>query len=332
MQFFGKSLALLCAVGVCAAVVPVHAQMMDPNTQRYYVSPQPLPKAGEFVRVPPPVSSYYVPPPLNSRVKSVTPDVYDYKPPKAVDKGVSDKYSLATKTGADIGFQFSIHHYQEPDIDVTSDSLKYGVNPAVAARLWGTWFFKADGRFALGSADYEGSGTSEDNPDYISEIRGVIGHDFLFRDFSITPSLGLGYRYQYNDARATSSTGAAGYRRYSHYLYMPVALSGKVRMGTVDRLAWSFEYDYLIKGRQFSELSDANSALPDFDNDQNTGYGLRGELMYQWSSWAFGPFFNYWNINDSEQVCQTVGSTPFCGVEPHNQTTEFGIQLRYKIF
>jgi hypothetical protein len=42
------------------------------------------------------------------------------------------------------------------------------------------------------------------------------------------PYAGLGFRYLYNDLRGTSSTGAIGYRRESHYFYVPLGVTLRV--------------------------------------------------------------------------------------------------------
>ena len=336
-RFFTKGRPMkkmILATAIMLAALPAAAQDMDPNTQRYYAYPQPLPRAGEIVRVQAEPLTVHATPraaPQGGMVASATPDAYAYEPKKAVDDAPTRKNDLRTKTGIEIGAQFSTYHYQEPDLNVKLDALKYGINPILTASLYGNWFVKADGRFAMGSADYEGSGTSKDHADYISEIRAVAGYDFMFGGFALSPYAGLGYRYLYNDLRGFSSTGASGYRRNSHYLYMPVGVNPRFRVGDTDQIAMTFEYDQLLTGRQFSQLSDV-SGYPDLDNDQNAGFGLRGEVMYQWPRWSFGPFFNYWNINQSETVCATGGVGTICGVEPHNQTYEFGVQLRYRVF
>jgi hypothetical protein len=64
------------------------------------------------------------------------------------------------------------------------------------------WFFKVDGRYAYGSLDYEGSGTLESVPDSILEARAVFGKDFFpGSGLSLSPFVGFGYRYLYNDLR-----------------------------------------------------------------------------------------------------------------------------------
>jgi hypothetical protein len=325
-----KSLAILGMVMALPILAAMPAKADDTsNPSHYYAYTQPATASHVPAQ---PLVVYGAPPTGQGMVQSGAPDAYHYVPKKAVDEA-SSRNDLRTKTGIDIGFQFSTYHYQEPEVGVNIDALKYGIHPILTASLYGGWYVRADGRFAMGSADYTGSGELDDEADYISEIRGTTGYDFMFSDFVLTPYIGLGFRYLYNDSRGITSTGASGYQRYSHYLYMPIGINPRFKVGNFDQISITFEYDQLLTGYQFSQLSDDGLGDPDITNNQNSGYGLRGDIMYEWPHWAFGPFFNYWNINQSETSCG-VGASGFgeCGYEPHNQTYEIGAELRYKIF
>ena len=48
--------------------------------------------------------------------------------------------------------------------------------------------------------------------------------------------------------------------------------------------------------------------------------------MYEEAEWSVGPFFNYWNIDQSEiKHIDGIGI-----IEPHSQTVEYGVQARYR--
>ncbi len=238
-------------------------------------------------------------------------------------------HMLITRTGFDLGLQFSNYHYQEPSLAMKNDGLKYGAAARGTLVLGWGFFLQADGRFAYGPVDYEGSGTAKDKDDYFWDGRVMGGKDFILdRSVSVTPFGGIGYRFLFDDLRGTTSTGRVGYRRESQYLYAPMGLNPRLRLDSESRLSLSAEYDYLIAGTQTSYLTDVNAGYGDIVNQQNGGYGARGSLMYETSSWGLGPFFNYWNINQSTTNC---GITR-CGFEPHNQTMEYGLQLRYRLF
>ncbi len=130
----------------------------------------------------------------------------------------------------------------------------------------------------------------------------------------------------------TTTTGAVGYDRLSQYFYIPVGLSFSFVAGSWI-LRPSAEYDYLVRGKQTSYLSQAG-ANGDVSNTQNHGYGLRGALLAEtgtpWGRIAFGPFVRYWNIGESKPAFFTVGGVLFEGIEPHNKTLEAGATLRFR--
>lgn len=235
---------------------------------------------------------------------------------------------LVTRRGWEIGAQLSDYRYEEPNIGAKIWGAKVGVTGAYTFTSAGHWFFKIDGRNAYGSLKYEGSGTEDSVPDWIFETRGVLGKDFLPRSgVSLSPFAGLGYRYLYNDLRGTTSTGAAGYQRYSQYLYAPLGLTSRINVNGQWVLAPTIEYDYFIRGRQKTQFTDIGRGFSDANNTQNKGYGYRLSVMAENGSWAFGPWMNYWSIEDSDIVPIGFGVR---GLEPKNETREYGLQLKYR--
>lgn len=265
--------------------------------------------------------------------KSITPSTEEpvYVPSK----------SLLTGTALEIGAQFSDYSYEEPsdglNTKVNTDGSKYGLIASVSRSFNETWYAKGEGRFAYGKVDYEGSGTHENEEDFITEVRLLGGKDFLFNRFSISPQTGIGYRYLSNDGRGTTSTGAKGYRRESQYIYLPIGFRNRIAINDISRIHWGLEYDQLLWGKQISELGDTSRYYGRLNNYQHSGYGFRGDIMYERNSWSVGPFFNYWDISKSDDACSVAvyNGTRYvsCGwVEPDNNTTEFGIQVKYRIF
>jgi len=248
---------------------------------------------------------------------------------------------LGTNTGFEVGAQVSDYRYQEHVVAnkefMNETGTKFGIIANATKAFSSSLFLTADSRIAYSSNDYQGSGTKSDNDDLLAEIRGVAGKDFVFEnirygqrtiDFDISPYVGLGYRYLYNDLRGKGSTGLSGYQRESEYLYLPVGFTQRFNITNQSRLSTNIEYDHLLIGQQTSSLGDAVAGAGDVVNHQYDGYGLRGTLMYEMASWSAGPFFNYWNINASTEDCsKKLG----CGFfEPHNQTIEYGVQAKYR--
>lgn len=263
-----------------------------------------------------------------------------------IDRNYGVPYlSLETRPGLDLDATLAYYDYQEPgdgvNPTVKSNGAWFGFD-ALGTLTFGHGFFAtADARYALGSLDYSGSGTASGDHTDSWEVRGLFGRDFIYQIFSLSPYAGVGYRTLYNDARGTTSTGASGYRRTNELYYLPIGIQPRTHIDSDARLTSSFEYDVLLRGLQFSQLSDAGGGDPDISNQQHSGYGLRGDIMYETRTWAIGPYFNYWHINDShinwiqDNASGTCGGSPPCNpgfFEPANHTIEAGVKFKYHFF
>ncbi len=234
---------------------------------------------------------------------------------------------LLTQHGFEVAGQSSRYHYEEPGLMKLTGG-RVGVTGAYTFLTGGQWYSKVDGRYSYGALRYEGSGTMESVPDTIIEVRFVEGRDFLpSRGISLSPYGGIGYRYLYNDLRGYSSTGAVGYRRYSNYLYIPVGLSSRIGDSRQFVVNPTFEYDFFLRGKQLTKLSDTGLGYSDATNTQDSGYGYRLSLMFEVDRFAFGPWMNYWKIEDSDIVF--IGKNSY-GLEPKNWTREVGVEFKYK--
>jgi len=239
--------------------------------------------------------------------------------------------ALATRPGWELGVQAADYQYLEPDFAKLSGNRVGIVAAGTSASAAGV-FSRFDFRQSYGRLKYEGSGTQARVPDWILEARVVAGLDWVGGSFSLSPHLGLGYRYLYNDLRGYSSTGASGYRRESNYIYAPVGFTVRFRLGERWVLAPMLEADVFTRGRQASKLSDTGLGLMDVTNEQKEGRGHRASLMLEKDHWAIGAWTHYWHIKDSDFQCATpvVSGTCFGGLEPENYTRESGLELRYR--
>ena len=227
----------------------------------------------------------------------------------------------------EIGPEISYIEYREPDI-MSEKGLMYGIDAAYSYH--NGVMIKVVGRFSYGQVDYQNSVTFNNIDDIIFEIRALGGYDFkLSKSFTMTPFIGLGYRYLRDDmAGRTSSTGANGYLRESNYYYSPIGIEAV----NVFNNGWSvgaiIEYDYFWKGKQKSNFSTADAGYNDVENDQNSGYGLRGSIMIKKQTarlfFAIEPFIRYWNIDQSEIQNLTDYKTV---LEPKNESTEIGVKF-----
>ncbi|MDE1921339.1 MAG: hypothetical protein KGI24_07845 [Candidatus Omnitrophica bacterium] len=234
--------------------------------------------------------------------------------------------------------------YKEPDAHVKTSGvmteyyLNYAYRPPDGNILNNTIIntYKFEGRYALGTLDYKGSGTHR-SPNYNYELRALLGKDYLLADHSlVTPYIGFGYRYLLDKGNGilttTSSGGVYAYDRRSNYYYLPIGVSATIPYKSWTT-AFNLEYDIFINGWQVSDLSDGDQFNhdnnPNIHNFQDSGYGIRGsfKLMYDTPrlDFYFEPFVRYWSIERSSLVSATVdGSFSNQWNEPANTTLEVG--------
>lgn len=238
---------------------------------------------------------------------------------------------LKTKTGNEIGLTVSSYDYREPALNISLKATKLGIDYSGAHALSDGWYARGDLRYADGKVDYSGSGTMSNRPEWHYELRGMIGKDFDRGAYNLSPYFGLGYRYLFSDIRGVTSTGDLGYRRKSQYAYLPVGVTYRFKLESNARLSTTLEYNHLIKGQQKSYVTDVTNLVGDQTNDQHKGYGIKGSMYYEKNNWLFGPWFHYWNINQSDSTSATLTllGVPYAATfwEPKNKTTEIGLKL-----
>lgn len=237
--------------------------------------------------------------------------------------------TLRTRTGGDIGLSLSSYQYQEPGI-MSLKGSQLGLDLGISRAMQGERFMRGEFRYAYGRVDYSsnGTGSSSGEPNWYIEARGLMGKDWEINGKVLAAYTGIGYRYLFNDARGTSSTGHWGYRRESNYFYLPIGLILRTSLSGRARLVSTLEYDHLLWGKQISRLSDAGAGYDDVTNGQGSGYGLKLSVMYESGKFAFGPYAHYWDIGESDMAFINSNGTPVgIGWEPKNNTTEFGLKI-----
>ena len=245
----------------------------------------------------------------------------------AAAQEITPSNPLLTRRGWEVGGQIANYQYEEPGF-MNLKGNRIGAVGAYTFMSSNRVYGRIDLRSSYGSLKYQGSGTLDDVPDWIFETRAVIGRDYLTGESAaLSPYIGLGYRYLYNDLRGYSSTGRVGYQRVSQYLYVPVGLTARFRTGERWVVAPTVEYDVFLGGRQYSQFSDTGIGYSDATNRQHDGRGYRGYLMFESGHWSFGPWLQYWNIKDSDVVSIGLGTV---AMEPANWTREYGVELRYR--
>lgn len=245
------------------------------------------------------------------------------------------------------GLEVSDITYKEPGV-MKENGIMYGMVVSYAYHnnlhpanysVNDNWMLKFETRYAYGQVDYVNSGTVNDIDDNIWEARALAGYDYSVSEaFSLTPYIGIGYRYLKDDLGGrVSSTGAHGYKRESNYLYSPIGL--EIVKGLADKwsLGLTLEYDLFWQGRQKSYLSNVDSGYNDLANRQEKGYGFRGALRIirrgEKMDFAIEPFIRYWNIEKSDNADWTYyGAVIGYGYEPTNNSVEFGSRFALSFF
>lgn len=236
---------------------------------------------------------------------------------------------LLNRRGWEAGGQISSYRYEEPNFMKLSGGRIGGVG-AYTFTFPNRVYLRIDGRASYGLLDYEsvGTGTQDDVPDFTTEARVVVGYDFLAGEsVALSPYIGFGYRYLYNDLTGYSSTGAVGYERISQYIYVPIGITMRFRAAERLVIAPTLEYDWFLRGRQESYLSDTGLGYSDATNTQKNGRGYRAYLMFETRRWSLGPYTHYWKIKDSDVVQIAPGTFAF---EPENTTREYGVEFRWR--
>ncbi|TEW52784.1 autotransporter domain-containing protein [Psychromonas algicola] len=239
-------------------------------------------------------------------------------------------FPAVAKTDITLGIYASDITYTEPNVMQEKGTLK-GVIGSVRFNRGGA-FQSFEASYARGEMDYVGSGTINDIPDEVFEIKGLFGRDFnLNRDLSLSPYLGLGYRYLNDDSSGlVSSTGASGYEREQVYFYMPIGFELKKNRKVLGfKLSSRIEYDYFISGENNSYLGEISSSYDNITLNQDDGYGYRFSLAFtkafnNGSSLTIEPFYRYWHIDDSEITYDSINRG---WIEPDNNSKEMGISL-----
>lgn len=282
---------------------------------------------------------------------------------------------MATRTGHEVGVGLGYYDYIEPgDLRISIHgprlALEYtgtfslnerrhwfmdaGIRVsagAVAYEGWCLpWLIRPDGRspngYALGLGDPSACGFSGDEDGSI-DVRALVGKDLFSRRWGLSPVSGLGVRYLSN-----STSGLTDFRTDT-YLYLPVGLTARSRVGSGHVLSLSGEFDILLRGQQTTHESqlgggeiEATSTAPGFTIDgftditfpQHRGWAVRAGAKYQLTRrWSIAPKYIHWGVEASEVRSTTVrftvngvtASQELGAIEPVNSTDEWSVAVGF---
>ncbi|MCL2644228.1 MAG: hypothetical protein FWD51_02080 [Betaproteobacteria bacterium] len=144
----------------------------------------------------------------------------------------------------------------------------------------------------------------------------------LTEGFSVSPYLGVGYRYLVDkaDGEYYGFIYVRGHKREQTYYYIPVGLNWKISPAPSWRLTLNNEFDYLVRGENTTTTYHPTEEI---SFRQTSGYGFRSAVKVERDLRSVGlfaePFFRYWNIKESNVVNGWV--------EPKNRTQEYGLRI-----
>jgi len=234
-------------------------------------------------------------------------------------------------SGLELGYQLIHVFYDESVMD--EEGFLNGVFAGYVHRFDGGAMLALEGEFFAGGLDYDGQylngiPVTADTDDYLVQFRGLAGWDFALGTWTVTPYIGLGWRYWNNEINAVG-----GYEREIRYLYAPLGVRAMVSPAPKWIFGLSGEYDLFLDGRVDANLSDVGPGYEDvtLDQDFGSGYGLRASAFaayaFERMTLRLEPFIRYWDIDESDP---DTGATPLGNVrwvEPENTTTILGTRL-----
>jgi len=197
-------------------------------------------------------------------------------------------------------------------------------------------FWTLDGWLAHGYASTASpSGVVSGVPEYESELRLTLGHDYAYDAGWLSPYAGVGGRLFYDNGRGyTTDLGNGLFDTRTEQLYAPLGAIWRSLLPGNITMADTLEADGLLLGdinQRFSNLGGPNVTTT---QKLFTGFGLRGEAMFGVpvanETVEVGPFVRYWNINNSSVNIQTCGGGGICEgfTEPYNRRLQIGLTAR----
>lgn len=226
------------------------------------------------------------------------------------------------------------YQYEEPSLmKITGPSYGLALGYRYIAKNNLVWFLQGEANVVHGKYDghlFDRTPYSfEHDRSNIGVLSSSLGYQFAFQgpkgyQGAVITYIGLGYRYLFND----TSDDPHGYKRVSHYVYLPLGIQLLLTKGQMIMQS-QLEFDELLQGRQDTSNINFDGNTYSVSNKQKSGYGANAKLLFgrrqgSWT-WLVGPYVRYWNIADSDPV--DVGLGPM--IEPKNNTLEAGVMLRF---
>lgn len=216
-----------------------------------------------------------------------------------------------------VGLESLHYHYDETFKEhkkfMEDNGILYGINGVYQFTYKDSFFLLPEVRIVYGHVDYESARGRESSVNYIPtlifETRLLAGVPVkVSSQLTISPYTGMGYRYKSDDmSDLKSKDNIAGYKRVNKLWYVPLGMRFNHDFDNLWFMQGLAEYDWMIQGRHLTY--DKHCAPSPLVNKQNSGWGIKGELLagyhFDKVSVAFGPYLNYWKIKKSSNFIHT---------------------------
>jgi hypothetical protein len=257
--------------------------------------------------------------------------------------------ALQWKNDFSLGLEVQHYHYKEPETQyirrygwewMEDKALMVGINGSYRLSWQDKLFVQPETRILWGKEDYKTgwgyrfrAGLGYKVPNFIFEPRFLVGGNvkILHNQLTFSPYAGVGYRLKIDDGeKAKFPEGDALHYRKSNYVYIPLGASVGYKLSDTWSMSAKGEYDYFVKGWQYSRGWDTSPA----EFKQKSGYGLKGEVSVSYAysdklSFSVSPYIHYWNMKKSKDAekYDYVNRYSYVTAEPKNITVESGIRF-----
>jgi len=107
----------------------------------------------------------------------------------------STPVSLKTQTGNEIGLNVSRYTYSEPSLNVSTKAANWGVDYTGTYTFGNGFYVLENANYSNGQVNFSGTGTQSGIPQYYYDFKGIVGYDFAFEGFNLSPYAGIGYHF-----------------------------------------------------------------------------------------------------------------------------------------
>lgn len=236
--------------------------------------------------------------------------------------------------GLSASASFAYIHYSEPGV-----MNQFGLMPGARvtyfkASDYTSTVYSLEGDLWSGHLTYDGGSISGGQryqrraADTLFNFRATIGTlREIQPDWTISPFIGIGYRYL-----TDKNEGTGSYTRNISYLYVPFGVETAKWFFDKWSVVVTADVDWMLSGVVVSKLSDVSAGNPDLTM-HNSGWGFRLATSLRRDLGSLSvhiePYYQNWTIKQSDVVVvyDTTSGTYSGLVEPANTSNMIGFDV-----